>query len=180
MPFAVLCLVAHGRSGKYAHEVKMMSETIDLAGDISDRYRRNDERLVKVQAELVALQLGASAEGADPELETLHDQGNQLLRRLKTMKDEVASTSKRIDKIRSSMSVMLQLGEGGERVSGGVESRAGPSAPQPASAGVRPVRGQRKPTGALSLPPASAQRAVWLSDQSSEAASVHTWCSLCR
>ena len=36
---------AHRSNGRYAHEIKVMTQTIDLANDISDRYRRNDERL---------------------------------------------------------------------------------------------------------------------------------------
>lgn len=65
----LLCL---GLLSRYAHEVKVMGDTIDLANDISDRYRRNDERLDKVQSELVALQVGEVALGAaDPELATL-------------------------------------------------------------------------------------------------------------
>ena len=53
----LLCL---GLLSRYAHEVKVMGDTIDLASDISDRYRRNDERLDKVQSELVALRVKAA------------------------------------------------------------------------------------------------------------------------
>ena len=127
----LLCLlpVTYARSGQYAHEIKVMGETVDLCSDISDRYRRNDERLVKVQSELLPgalLQLdeAAALAAADPELTAIHEKGNELLRVLKLMKDEVVATQKRMEKIRESMSVMLQLDEGSAVVTPAVGSVA--------------------------------------------------------
>ena len=43
---AAACAVGAGR---YREEVRMMQEVIDLSDDLIDRYRRNDDRLLKLQ-----------------------------------------------------------------------------------------------------------------------------------
>ena len=100
--------------GDYAGDVRTMGNVLELTRDISDRFRRNDVRLGAVQRELVAIQLTEEppASAGPSSLPTLHAQGERLLALLAQLKQEVTVSGERMNAIKSTLSVLLQLDEG--------------------------------------------------------------------
>ena len=110
----VVAAAATPLGGDYAGDVRTMGNVLELTRDISDRFRRNDVRLGAVQRELVAIQLTEEppASAGPSSLPTLHAQGERLLTLLAQLKQEVTVSGERMNAIKSTLSVLLQLDEG--------------------------------------------------------------------
>ena len=110
---ALVVAAATPLGGDYAGDVRTMGNVLELTRDISDRFRRNDVRLGP-QRELVAIQLTEEppASAGPSSLPTLHAQGERLLALLAQLKQEVTVSGERMNAIKSTLSVLLQLDEG--------------------------------------------------------------------
>lgn len=126
---AAACAVGAGR---YREEVRMMQEVIDLSDDLIDRYRRNDDRLLKLQefttgepagqkatkaAQLMSSALELSGGGAagvaeESDLAQLQRHADRLIELLRQMKALIERSSAHLDGIMHSYSLLLQVESG--------------------------------------------------------------------
>ena len=127
---AAACAVGAGR---YREEVRMMQEVIDLSDDLIDRYRRNDDRLLKLQefttgeppagqkatkaAQLMSSALELSGGGAavaadESDLTQLQRHADRLIELLRQMKALIERSSGHLDGIMRSYSLLLQVESG--------------------------------------------------------------------